>query len=103
MFDNIKNPNAKFKIYCDLAYRLQKDFETYMISLIKKSVEISGCKNIVLSGGCALNCVANYEYLKHLPEGCKLYVEPICYDAGLSVGQLLYGGDKKQNRQRLNH
>ena len=87
LFDNIKNPNAKFKIYCDLAYRLQKDFETYMISLIKKSVEISGCKNIVLSGGCALNCVANYEYLKHLPEGCKLYVEPICYDAGLSVGQ----------------
>ena len=66
-----------------------------MISLIKKSVEISGCKNIVLSGGCALNCVANYEYLKHLPEGCKLYAEPI-YDAGLFVGQLLYGGRKNK-------
>lgn len=87
LFDNIKNPNAKFKKYCDLAYGLQKDFETYMISLIHKSIEISGCKNIVLSGGCALNCVANYEYLKHLPDDCKLYVEPICYDAGLAVGQ----------------
>ena len=71
-----------------------------MISLIKKSVEISGCKNIVLSGGCALNCVANYEYLKHLPEGCKLYVEPICYDAGLSVGQHCFMVERKNKIDR---
>ena len=49
-------------------------------------------KNIVLTGGCALNCVANYEYLKHLPKDVNLYVEPISSDAGTSIGlaKLLY-------------
>ena len=85
---------VKFKPYGDLdpanlAWRCQKDFETYMISLIKKASEVSN--NIVLSGGCALNCVANYEYLKHLPEGAKLYVEPVSNDAGTSAGMAMYG------------
>ena len=61
-----------------------------MINLIKKAIELGDSKNIVLSGGCALNCVANYEYLKHLPEGYKLYVEPISTDAGTAVGMALY-------------
>jgi len=89
VFDALKDPTKKFQHLCDLAYRVQRDFETYMINLIKKAIELSGCKNIVLSGGCALNCVANYEYLKHLPEGVKLFVEPICYDAGVSAGQAM--------------
>ena len=44
----------------------------------------TGLKNIVISGGCA--CVANYEYLKHLPKGVKMFVDPLCQDAGTSVG-----------------
>ena len=49
-------------------------------------------ENIVLSGGCALNCVANYEYLKHLPKNVNLYIEPVSNDAGTSIGlaKLLY-------------
>ena len=61
-----------------------------MINLINKAIELGDSKNIVLSGGCALNCVANYEYLKHLPEGYKLYVEPISTDAGTAVGMAMY-------------
>ena len=85
---------VKFKPYGDLdpanlAWRCQKDFETYMIALIKKALKVSN--NLVLSGGCALNCIANYEYLKHLPEGAKLYVEPVSTDAGTSVGLAMYG------------
>ena len=87
--DEVADPTVKFSLNCDIAYRIQKDFETYMVNLIKKAVDITGCKNVVLSGGCALNCVANYEYLNHLPEGGKLFVEPICYDAGLPVGQAM--------------
>jgi len=90
VFKSIKNPRKKFQNLCNLAYRLQKDFEFYMINLIKKAIELGDSKNIVLSGGCALNCVANYEYLKHLPEGYKLYVEPISTDAGTSVGMALF-------------
>lgn len=87
--DEVIDPTIDFSLNCDISYRIQKDFETYMVNLIKKSVEITGCKNIVLSGGCALNCVANYEYLNHLPKGGNLYVEPICYDAGIPVGQAM--------------
>lgn len=89
VFYNIKDPTKKFQKYCDLAYRCQKDFESYMINLIKKAIDLSGCNKVVLSGGCALNCVANYEYLKHLPKDVELFVEPICYDAGLSLGQAM--------------
>ena len=42
------------------------------------------------TGGCALNCVANYEYLKHLPKDAKLYVEPNSTDAGISMGMAMY-------------
>jgi len=79
----------KCKHLCNLAWRCQKDFENYMLVLIKKALEHSN--NIVLSGGCALNCVANYEYLKHLPEDAKLYVEPVSSDAGTAAGLAMYG------------
>ena len=72
----------------NLTYRLQKDFEKWMTDFILRCES----KNIVLTGGCALNCVANYEYLKHLPKDVNLYVEPISSDAGTSIGlaKLLY-------------
>ena len=43
-----------------------------------------------MTGGCALNCVANYEYLKHLPKDVKLYIEPVSSDAGTSIGLAKY-------------
>jgi carbamoyltransferase len=85
-FNSLERDSKKAKVFCNLAYRLQQDFETYMINLIKKSLEITEESNIVLTGGCALNCAANYKYLDHLPNGVKLYVEPISTDAGVSVG-----------------
>ena len=74
----------------NLAYRLQKDFEKWMTNTIVSGLKQTGKKNIVLSGGCAMNCVANYEYLKHLPEGVKMFVDPLCQDAGTSVGLAKY-------------
>ena len=101
-FATIKNPRKKFQHLCNLAYRLQKDFESYMINLIKKAIELGDSKNIVLSGGCALNCVANYEYLKHLPEGYKLYVEPISTDAGTAAGMALHNYYNLSNSYDIN-
>ena len=74
----------------NLAYRLQKDFEKWMINTITLGLKQTGKKNLVISGGCALNCVANYEYLKHLPKGVKMFVDPLCQDAGTSVGLAKY-------------
>lgn len=78
--------NPKFKNICNLTYRLQKDFEDYMIGLIQQTLKLTGEKNLVLTGGCALNCVANYKYLSILPDDVKLYVEPISTDAGTAIG-----------------
>ena len=70
----------------NLCYRLQKDFERWMTEFILRC----DYKNIVLTGGCALNCVANYEYLKYLPKGVKLYIEPVSGDAGTAIGLAKY-------------
>ncbi len=102
IFKSIKDPRKKFQYLCNLAYRLQKDFESYMINLINKAIELGDSKNIILSGGCALNCVANYELLNHLPEGYKLYVEPISTDAGTSVGMGLYEWYKTSRSTEIN-
>ena len=70
----------------DLAYRIQKDYENYLIATCERALSKSRSKNLVLTGGCALNCVANYKLLKSLPKDINLYVEPVSDDSGVSMG-----------------
>ena len=80
--DLTRNTNRR-----DLAYALQTETQDEMVKLIRKSVEMSGKKNVVISGGYGLNCVANYYYLEALKdEGINIYVEPVSNDAGTAVG-----------------
>lgn len=74
----------------DLAYAVQTQTQQEVLNLIRKSVKETGNKNIVLSGGYGLNCVANYWYLEQLKdEGINFYVEPISSDAGTAIGAAL--------------
>jgi carbamoyltransferase len=74
----------------DLAYAIQTQSQQEVLDLIIKAVEISGNKNVVLSGGYGLNCVANYFYLTELNRlGINLYAEPISNDAGTCIGAAL--------------
>ena len=73
----------------DLAYLCQKESEEQLIRLIRKAHEDTGEKNIVVSGGYGLNCVANYKYWKEFPD-LNIYVEPISHDGGTSMGGALY-------------
>ena len=57
-----------------------------MKKYIHDIIDKTKCKNICLSGGFFLNCVANYEYLDGLPEDVNLYIEPNSSDAGTSIG-----------------
>jgi len=71
----------------DMAYAVQEGSQQQVLNLIFKAVEMTGNKNVVLSGGYALNCVANYWYLDKLNEaGINLYVEPVSNDAGTAIG-----------------
>jgi carbamoyltransferase len=74
----------------NMAYNVQVESQQLVLDLILKSIERTGNKNIVISGGYALNCVANYFFLKHLPEGVKIYVEPVSNDAGTAMGAAFY-------------
>jgi carbamoyltransferase len=74
----------------DLAYAIQVESQQMVLDLIYKAVEISGNKNVVLSGGYGLNCVANYWYLDKLKkDGINLFVEPVSNDAGTAIGAAL--------------
>ena len=75
----------------DLAYACQTQTQEQVVKLIKRAVEKTGNKNVVVSGGYGLNCVANYYYLDALKdEGVNLYVEPVSNDAGTAIGAALY-------------
>ena len=73
----------------DLAYAVQTQSQEMVLNLILDSVQRTGNKNVVLSGGYALNCVANYYYLDNLPDDINLYVEPISNDSGTAIGAAL--------------
>jgi carbamoyltransferase len=79
----------------DMAYACQTQTQEQSLELIIKAVEMTGNKNVVLSGGYALNCVANYHYLTELNKlGINLYVEPVSNDAGTAMGaaMMVYHG-----------
>ena len=105
--DKVANPvldTDSLDMKKDLAYAVQEATQMQMVRLIKDAIERTGIKNVCIAGGFGLNCVANYEYLKHLPEGTKLYCEPIAHDGGTCIGaaKLVYhefSGDKTIRKQ----
>ena len=82
-----KDDLSKSKGRRDMAFKAQKETQEQVLKLIIKASEMSNNKNIVLSGGYALNCVSNYYYLDTLKEhDINLYVEPNSSDAGTATG-----------------
>ena len=78
-----EDPKKYFK---NIAYRIQTDYEKYLITTCERALSLSKSKNLVLSGGCALNCVANYKLLKSLPDDINLFIDPVSDDSGVSIG-----------------
>ena len=74
----------------DLAYACQTQTQQEVLELILTASELTGKNKVVLSGGYALNCVANYFYLTELNKhGIELYVEPVSNDGGTAIGVAL--------------
>jgi len=70
----------------DLAGRLQTETVEHTRKLIERLVEYKPeCKNICLSGGYALNCVGNYQYLDMFPNH-NFFVDPCAHDGGTAIG-----------------
>ena len=84
-----------FDSKANFAYTLQKQTQEHVGQYILDMIEKTGCKNVCLSGGFFLNCVANYYYLSILPKDVNLYIEPVSSDAGTSIGAVKYMWHKK--------
>lgn len=71
--------------YMDLALAIQQLTEEMVLRLARTAREITGCRNLVMAGGVALNCVANGILLR---EGIfdDIWIQPAAGDAGGALG-----------------
>lgn len=72
----------------DVAAATQKIFEEEILKLVYYAKKISNSKYLILSGGCALNCVANSKIVK-LGLFDDIWIMPNPGDAGSSLGCIL--------------
>lgn len=79
----------------NLAWQIQQDTQQLVGDMIQNAVEKTGIKNVCISGGYGLNCVANYYYKKRFPD-VNLYCEPASHDGGTAIGLAKWGWYKTQ-------
>ena len=73
----------------DIASSLQKITEDVLFSLLNNLHKIHRTKNLCLSGGVALNSVANGKITKNTPFR-NIFVQPAAGDAGTCIGAAFY-------------
>jgi len=74
--------------YMNLALACQKVTEEIICKMVQTAVSITGCRNLVMAGGVALNSVANNRILEQgLAD--SIWVQPAAGDAGGAIGAAL--------------
>ncbi|WP_243555105.1 carbamoyltransferase family protein [Helicobacter cinaedi] len=91
LFHAQRSPESKLEqIHMDIAASLQVVTEEIMIALAHTTARLSGSRNLVLSGGVALNCVGNGKIYQKLIKEEKIldhiWIQPASGDAGSAVG-----------------
>ena len=73
------------QVYMDMALAIQQVTEDVVLRIACTARQLTGCKNLVLAGGVALNCVANGKILR---AGIfdDMWIQPAAGDAGGAVG-----------------
>jgi carbamoyltransferase len=71
------------------AKQIQVDTKVYATTNFKKAVELSGCNNVVLSGGFFMNKINNRAYIKENP-GINFYIDSVPHDGGTAIGAAYY-------------
>lgn len=73
----------------DIACSLQRQFERCYMALIQHAVSLTGCRDAVMAGGCALNGVGNGKVLQ---AGLldRIYMHPAAGDDGTAAGAALH-------------
>jgi carbamoyltransferase len=86
--------------HCNLALAIQQVTEEIVLKLAAHAKEICPSENLCLSGGVALNCVANGR-LQNSGLFRNLYIQPASGDAGGSLGAALAAWHIYMNKQRF--
>lgn len=84
------------KDFMNLAASIQKITEEFMCDITRWAANHIGSKNLVLMGGCALNCVAN-EKIARQNIFDDIWIMPNPGDAGSSLGAILSVTKEKVN------
>lgn len=74
--------------YMNMAYAIQQVTEKVVLLLARTARELTGCDNLCLAGGVALNCVANGKLLEQAIFK-KIWIQPASGDAGGALGAAL--------------
>ena len=75
--------------HMDLAASIQKVTEDVLMLMGRDLHRETGCRNLVLAGGVALNCVANGKLLREGPFD-SIWIQPAAGDAGGALGSALF-------------
>lgn len=83
----------------DMARSVQEVTEEVMLKIVRYIHQITGMKNLCLSGGVALNCVANGRVLREGPFK-NIWIQPAAGDAGGALGAALFAWYQYENQPR---
>lgn len=83
IIDRVTEEN--YKLYANKAKQVQQQTQIEVNNLIRRYVDITGIKNVCVSGGYGLNVVANNFYIKNNPD-VNFYFEPLSDDTGVPIG-----------------
>lgn len=83
----------------DIAASIQAVTEEVVLRMAKYAVQITGCRDVCMAGGVALNCVANGKLIR---SGIidRLFVQPAAGDAGGALGAALFVHYQLLNNER---
>ena len=91
--------------FTNFAASVQKCYEDIVLDVVKYLKELTNEDNLVMSGGCIQNCIANNMIVE---SGLfkDIYASPIPHDAGCAAGLALYGAyvnnEKIENKRLKN-
>lgn len=74
--------------YMNMALAIQQVTEEVVFLMANTAQELTGCTNLVMAGGVALNCVANGKLLREGPFK-DIWIQPAAGDAGGALGAAL--------------
>jgi carbamoyltransferase len=84
----LDSEKATSEKYANLAYNAQEILEEALLKVSKWTVDETGCKNICLSGGVALNCTTNSRII-NAGFADDIFIFPAANDGGTAIGAAL--------------